>query len=115
MKCIVCDRCKTIIEDPRKCRVITCARPLRIDPDARQCKSPYRGDDPKTNDLLWTKELCSECIDELDAFFESESGGDENGGNTTPDMPEPDMPTPEVPGGDDTGDVGGKDEIESTE
>lgn len=29
MKCIVCDRCKTIIENPRRCRVITCARPLK--------------------------------------------------------------------------------------
>ena len=29
MKCIVCDRCKAIIENPRRCRVITCARPLK--------------------------------------------------------------------------------------
>ena len=53
MKCIVCDRCKTIIENPRRCRVITCARPLK---PRTACdkggKVPYRGNDPQQNDLL---------------------------------------------------------------
>ena len=48
MKCIVCDRCKTIIENPRRCRVITCARPLK---PRTACdkggKVPYRGNDPQ--------------------------------------------------------------------
>ena len=68
MKCIVCDRCKTIIENPRRCRVITCARPLK---PRTVCdkggKVPYRGNDPQQNDLLWEKEICDKCLDELEA------------------------------------------------
>ena len=29
MKCILCDRCKKIIEDPAQHRVMTCARPFK--------------------------------------------------------------------------------------
>lgn len=80
MKCIVCDRCKKIIEDKRKCRVVTCAKPMR--PDVMD-KPTYRGNDPKVNDIFWMKEICSDCIDELESFFEpSTSGG--STGNTEP-------------------------------
>lgn len=73
MKCTVCDRCKTIIEDMRRSRVITCAKPLKPDAVGRP---PYHGDDPKMNEILWTKELCSKCMDELDEFFEPVVSGD---------------------------------------
>jgi len=79
MKCIVCDRCKTIIEDVRRCKVITCARPLK--PDVMD-KPPYRGNDPKVNDILWTKELCNSCVDELEAFFTLTTASGESFGST---------------------------------
>lgn len=98
MKCIVCDRCKTIIENPRRCRVITCARPLK---PRTVCdkggKVPYRGNDPQQNDLLWEKEICDKCLDELEAFFEV--GGDVEPHPPEPVEPDPDIPTdPENPG-----------------
>lgn len=90
MKCIVCDRCKTIIENPRRCRVITCARPLNPRTSCDKGKVPYRGNDPQQNDFLWEKEVCDKCLDELEAFFES-------GGNVEPHPPEPVEPDPDVP------------------
>ena len=65
MKCIVCDRCKTIIENPRRCRAVTCARPLKPRTACDKGKVPYRGNDPQQNDLLWEKEICDKCLDEL--------------------------------------------------
>ncbi len=91
MKCIVCDRCKTIIEDARKCRVITCAKPLKSDGVG---KPPYRGNDPQMNDILWSKDLCSSCAEELEAFLDLATTGtpsEETG--TTPGG---------IPGGDGT-------------
>lgn len=68
MKCIVCDRCKKIIETPRNCRVITCAKPLKL--PTQNCKVPYRGNDRQQNDIIWEKEICSDCLDALEEFFE---------------------------------------------
>lgn len=81
MKCIVCDRCKKIIEDKRKCRVITCAKPMR--PDVMD-KPTYRGNDPKVNDIFWMKEICNDCIDELESFFEPDTSGGSTGGTEPP-------------------------------
>lgn len=83
MKCIVCDRCKKIIEDKRKCRVITCAKPIKPD---REGKPPCRGNDPQFNDILWEKELCTECAEELELFIEPDSGTE------TPPIEEPKDP-----------------------
>lgn len=90
MKCIVCDRCKTIIENPRRCRVITCARPLKPRTSCDKSKVPYRGNDPQQNDLLWEKEICDKCLDELEAFFEVGEAVD-------PHPPEPNEPDPDIP------------------
>lgn len=71
MKCIVCDRCNEIIKNPRHCHVITCARPLK--PQIDNCgKTAYRGNDRQQNDIIWEKELCDNCLDELESFFETE-------------------------------------------
>lgn len=103
MKCIVCDRCKTIIENPRRCRVITCARPLKLRTVCdKGGKVPYRGNDPQQNDLLWEKEICDKCLDELEAFFEV-------GGDVEPHPPESSEPDPDIPTDpDDPGESGGE-------
>lgn len=98
MKCIVCDRCKAIIENPRRCRVITCARPLKPRTSCdKGGKVPYRGNDPQQNDLLWEKEVCDKCLDELEAFFEAGEGINPH----PPEPTEPDIPTddPDESGG----------------
>lgn len=101
MKCIVCDRCKTIIENPRRCRVITCARPLKPRTACdKGFKVPYRGNDPQQNDLIWEKEICDKCLDELEAFFEV-------GGDVEPHPPEPVEPDPDVPTDPENPDEGG--------
>lgn len=94
MKCIVCDRCKKIIETPRNCRVITCAKPLKM--PTENCKVPYRGNDRQQNDIIWEKEICSDCLDALEEFFEQ---------TVDPVTPEPEQPEqPEQP--DNPGDGG---------
>lgn len=97
VRCVVCDRCREIIEDPRKCRVITCAKPLRVDMEPKhQC----RGNDRMMNDILWEKELCSTCADLLESFMENSS-------DTPEPSPEPEpTPGPE-PGGENTDEPGG--------
>ncbi len=52
MKCLVCDRCKSIIKNPRRGRVITCARPLKPHAVCGNGKVPYRGNDPQQNDII---------------------------------------------------------------
>lgn len=82
MKCIVCDRCKKIIENLRQCRVITCARPLRPKAPEPPCsnKPAYHGNDPRMNDVFWEKELCDDCLNDLESFMETAP-------NTPPDEP----------------------------
>ena len=96
MKCIVCDRCGEIIKDLKRHRVVTLARPLKPDVCG---KAPHRGNDPQANDIFWEKELCSNCVDELEAFMEPKGTG---GGDDTP-TEEPGGNTPtEEPGGETT-------------
>lgn len=83
MKCILCDRCKKIIEDPAQHRVLTCARPLKRRND--DGKKPYRGDDKMMNDIIWEKDLCTDCAAELEeATFPDEDGGGTGSGDTAP-------------------------------
>lgn len=70
MRCILCDRCRKIVGDEQKMRVITCARPLMC-PKPGTPPSQYRGDDRQMNDIMWMKEVCASCAMELDAFMES--------------------------------------------
>ena len=83
MRCIVCDRCKKIIENPRNCRVITCAKPLKLPID--HDKVAYRGNDRQQNDILWEHEICTDCMDSLEVFFEqgAESTEPDDGETTT--------------------------------
>jgi len=76
MKCIVCDRCKKIIDNPRNFRVITCAKPLKL--PTENCKVPYHGNDKQQNDILWEKDICLECLDVLETFFDTESEQPDN-------------------------------------
>lgn len=104
MKCIVCDRCKKIIEDPKRYRVILCSRPLK--PQLNGAKS-CRSDDKQANDILWEKELCMSCADEIENFTDMMIDPPENpddGSNTNPiDPDDPGQPDPTDP---DTGDDG---------
>lgn len=53
MRCIMCDKCKKVIEDPKQVRILTCSRPMKkpADPSAgKPC-----------NDVIWDKELCPDC------------------------------------------------------
>lgn len=103
MKCIVCDRCKKIIEDPKKYRVILCSRPLNPQLDGTK---NFRSDDKQANDILWEKEICMSCADEIETFSDAKNDPPENpddGGNTEPS--EPDNPQPDLPS-QDTGDDG---------
>ena len=58
------------------------------------------GNDPQQNDLLWEKEICDKCLDELEAFFEV-------GGDVEPHPPEPVEPDPDVPTDPENPDEGG--------
>lgn len=81
MRCILCDRCKKVVEDWRKIRAVTFARPLFVDASA---KTVDRADKASTNDILWTKELCQDCADELESFMSQEDNsesGDSSGDN----------------------------------
>lgn len=81
MKCVLCDKCKQIIEDPQKRRVVTCARPIAHRSD--DGKKPYRGDDRQMNDIIWEKDLCTDCAAALEEFLsESAESGDASGGQT---------------------------------
>ena len=119
MKCIVCDRCKQIIENPRNCRVITCAKPLKppIVP-AEHCKTQYRGNDRQQNDILWEKEVCLDCLDALEEFFAAGAGTVTPPEPEQPDNPgggdeQPEQPTDQDEGGDGgetSGETGGEGE-----
>lgn len=107
MKCILCDRCKQVIENPRHARVLTCARPFRLQPEP-PCnnKPPYRGSDPRMNDILWEKELCDNCLDDLEAFLATESDAPPEEPSdpvepNTPENPDEDSGEESNPGGGD--------------
>lgn len=98
MKCILCDRCKKVVEDERKIKVVTYARPLN---SGVRCPAP--ADNRQMNDHIWTKELCSTCAEEFENFMDME---------TAPSKPvepeQPEQPT-EPEEGTDTGDSFGED------
>lgn len=73
MRCILCDRCKKIVEDERKIKVVSYARPLNI--GATNAKCPTRADDRQMNELIWTKELCPICAEAFENFMFQEDAG----------------------------------------
>lgn len=112
MRCIVCDRCGKIIENPKEIRILTCARPFpkpKVPPSNGTKVKHCRGDDPQMNDIFWEKEICLACNDELESFFEKEPVAPPE--PEEPDAPEPTDPNPEEPGGDEgeSGDGGDED------
>ncbi len=89
MRCIICDRCGKIVEDPRQMRVVTCARPIGAPMCGSGAQVVYRGDDRQRNDILWQADVCGECLAALEDFMENNSpapgpGGD---GPTDPEAP----------------------------
>lgn len=103
MRCTLCDRCKKIVENERKLKVVTYARPLETRPGIR-CPAP--ANDRQMNDHIWTKELCPECALAFENFMDMEdnpgTGGETTGGDTSGDN------TSDMTGGD-TGDSGNAD------
>ena len=95
MRCTLCDRCKKIVENERKIKVVTYARPLESKPGIR-CPAP--ANDRQMNDHIWTKELCPECALAFESFMDMEDNSGTGGGTTGGDTP-----------GDNTGDVIGGD------
>lgn len=93
MRVTLCDRCKSIIENPRNNRVITCARPLKPR-TMGDGGVPYHGNDPMQNDIIWERELCIGCLGALEAFFEEGAGVE----------PEPDIPAESETPNEDAGD-----------
>lgn len=69
MRCILCDRCKKIVEDERKIKIVTYARPLNT---GANVKCPTRADERTMNDHIWTKEVCPSCAEEFENFMEPE-------------------------------------------
>lgn len=82
MRRIQCDRCGKILEHKRTVRTVTCSLPLSIGND-----SPAPANDSQRNEILWTKELCGECSDALDAFMVDKTAGEEDGGGEEPVTP----------------------------
>ncbi len=81
MRCIICDKCREVIKNPRFVRTITCARPLKVQTDGNVAVGTcYRGNDRQQNDIFWEKEVCDKCANELELWFD--------GGNTKPDAPD---------------------------
>lgn len=90
MRCILCDRCKTIVENPRKIKVVTYAKPLST-------KTPVKADDSAMCDHIWTKELCPSCSEELENFMnQTANSGADDGGSNAEDSGSGDPETDEV-------------------
>lgn len=104
MRCILCDRCKKIVEDERKIKVITFVRPLSTSPGS---KCPNRADDRQMNDHIWTKEVCPTCAEEFEDFMDPAVTPDEP--SVTPPEEKPEEPETDSESngdGDDDGDDG---------
>lgn len=70
MRCIMCDKCKEIIEDPKQVRIITCSRPMKCqaqrEPEKREFNTPKQ-------DIIWDKELCVKCALEIETLINGDS------------------------------------------
>lgn len=98
MRCIICDRCGKIIQDPKQMRVVTCARPIRKPVCGEANGVVYRGNDRQLNDILWEAELCGECVIDLESFMEKSAGGEDTPDPSGPEDPtEPDPTDPTTP------------------
>lgn len=66
MKCIMCDKCKEIIEDPSQVRIITCSRPMKHPASQEPVKREFN---PVKQDVIWDKELCIKCALEIESLI----------------------------------------------
>ena len=66
MRCIICDKCKQQIEDPKQVRILTCSRPMKPRPHT---ESDNREHHPQ-QDIIWDKELCVKCAMEIEKLFD---------------------------------------------
>lgn len=110
MRCIICDKCKKEIQDPRRIRRISCVRPAkRPKPWEPQQEKP---DTPPLQDLFWEKEICIDCALLLEEWLDAPP--EEKPDPTPEPTPKPDpTPTPN-PGGEGTGDNTGATEDTGT-
>jgi len=84
--------------------VITCAKPLKPQFVSGVTSGgkpvPYHGNDRQQNDILWEKEICPDCLDALEEFFE--------GGAEQVAPPEDEQPTTPDGSGDSSETGGGE-------
>lgn len=73
MRCIICDKCKAIIEDPKQVRILTCSRPMKRPAQQDSVKREFN---PPTQDIIWDKELCVKCAMEIEELL---NGGEGDG------------------------------------
>ncbi len=71
MRCIICDRCKDIMDDPKQVRVITCSRPMKRPAPQEELR---RSGNPPVQDIIWEKELCTKCAMELETLINNGNG-----------------------------------------
>ena len=71
MRCIMCDKCKEIIDDPKQVRILTCSRPMKRPP--QPCTTTTKTESvPPAQDIIWDKELCVKCVMEIEKLINGE-------------------------------------------
>lgn len=75
MRCIICDKCKAIIEDPKQVRILTCSRHMKRPAGQETVKREFNA---PTQDIIWDKELCVKCAMEIETLVNGEADGDED-------------------------------------
>lgn len=74
MRCIMCDKCKEIIGDPKQVRIITCSRPMKRPAGQESAKREFT---PPTQDIIWDKELCVKCAMEIETLINGDNTEEE--------------------------------------
>lgn len=69
MRCVICDKCKSVIERPDDVRIITCSRPRKpvSEPAART-------NEPPKQEVLWRSEVCVKCAIEIEDLIKIQEG-----------------------------------------
>jgi len=72
MRCIVCDKCKTILEDYKAARSVALTRTMQ-----KKSRDTNGRDD---QDVIWQKDLCVACAASVEDFISSTDDSEEAGG-----------------------------------